>query len=89
MVMKLMTIRLAPVAEFTSGRDLTPRHCDLLEEAALQRGDVETLAQVERARRNWDDGRDAVYAILTMGYEVPENEHAGCVPRGPWEVFSG
>ena len=81
-------IRLMSVVGFSSGRDLAPEHCDLLEGAALQRGDVATLEQVGRARRNWDDARDVVCAILTAGYEVPENEYAGCVPRGPWPLFA-
>lgn len=65
---------------FAGGRDLRPAHCDLLEAACLQNGDVPTLETVERARRAWPDAQDAAHAALVAGYAVYVND-APRVPR--------
>lgn len=59
---------------FRQGGDLRPAHCDALEAACLQNGDTETLEIVERARRNWSDAKDKIFALLTMGYRVYVND---------------
>lgn len=55
-------------------KDLTPEHCDRLEKACLQNGDVGLLDAIARARRNHDDGRVAVSRALRAGYPVYRND---------------
>lgn len=58
-------------------KDLRPEHCDALEAAALQNGDTNTLAIVNRARKGWTDDQMFVAVALTQGYAVFVNEFAG------------
>ena len=67
-------LRVTEGPGFSGGRDLRPAHCDLLEAACLQNGDVATLEAVERARRGWPDAQAAVFETLATGYPVLVND---------------
>lgn len=51
-----------------TAQQLRPEHCDRLQEAALQNGDVEMIAVIERARRNFDEAKQQVAQALRQGY---------------------
>ena len=68
-----MTMSTNPQPEKTLTIDVTtqqlsPEHCDRLQEAALQNGDVETIEVIERARRNFAEAKQQVADVLRQGY---------------------
>lgn len=61
-------VQFAHQPGFMSGRDLRPKHCDLLEQACLQNGDWKTIESIEKARRNWPEHKQVVFTCLVIGY---------------------
>lgn len=72
------TLRWAFPVGFTP-HDLDVATCDLLEEAALQNGDVGFLEEIWCARCGGAVAKAAVLEVLRVGYAVRENEHAGAL----------
>ncbi len=67
-------VQFSQMKGFMSGEDLMPYHCDVLEQACLQNGDIPTIEYIELARRNWPVAKHVVFTRLTDGYKVFRND---------------